>query len=153
MEQYKLNYSGAEVNDAIGRINNLFDLIYPVGSIYMSTNETSPATLFGGTWVQIKDTFLLACGDTYANAATGGEATHTLTTAEMPSHRHQQYYTWSGAGTVGGNWKVNMTNTTAGGAGTWTHGSGLTDVGAVGGDGAHNNMPPYLAVYVWKRTA
>ena len=61
------------------------DLVYPVGSIYMSVNSTSPATLFGGTWTQIQDTFLLAAGSTYAAGATGGEATHTLTENEMPS--------------------------------------------------------------------
>ena len=62
--------------------------VYPVGSIYLSINSTNPSTLFGGTWEQIKDKFLLACGDTYTNGSTGGEATHTLTTNEIPSHSH-----------------------------------------------------------------
>ena len=65
-----------------------FNKIYPVGSIYMSINSTDPSELFGGEWEQIKDRFLLACGTTYSNGATGGEATHTLTTNEMPTHSH-----------------------------------------------------------------
>ena len=63
---------------------------YPVGSIYMSVNSTSPASLFGGTWEQLKDRFLLGAGDTYTNGSTGGESTHTLTVDEMPSHTHSQ---------------------------------------------------------------
>ena len=66
-----------------------FDKVYPVGSIYMSVNNTSPASLFGGTWEQLKDRFLLGCGDTYSNGATGGEASHVLTEEEMPSHEHE----------------------------------------------------------------
>ena len=66
----------------------LLNAIYPVGSIYMSVNSTSPATLFGGTWERIKDRFLLAAGDAYAAGGTGGEATHTLTEGEMPAHSH-----------------------------------------------------------------
>ena len=57
---------------------SIFELIYPVGSIYMSVNSTSPASLFGGTWEQIKDTFLLSAGDTYTAGATGGSATKNL---------------------------------------------------------------------------
>lgn len=66
----------------------LYDKIYPIGAIYMSINSTDPGTLFGGTWERIKDTFLLSAGDTYSAGATGGEATHTLTVDEMPSHTH-----------------------------------------------------------------
>ena len=60
-----------------GNINNggstkvLIDAIYPVGSIYMSVNNVNPSVLFGGTWEQIKDTFLLSAGDTY-NAGSKG---------------------------------------------------------------------------------
>ena len=64
------------------------DLIYPIGAIYMSTNNVNPRVLFGGTWEQIKDRFLLSAGDSYKVGATGGEATHTLSTAEMPTHNH-----------------------------------------------------------------
>lgn len=74
----------------------IFNLIYPIGSIYLSENSTSPATLFGGTWTQIKDKFLLTAGDTYKAGNTGGSSTHkhttaghTLTTNEMPSHTHE----------------------------------------------------------------
>ena len=66
--------------------------VYPVGSIYMSVNPTSPQTLFGGNWVQLEDTFLYATSttaDTDNTTATSGEATHTLTTDEIPSHSHQ----------------------------------------------------------------
>ena len=66
----------------------LLNLVYPVGSIYWSSNNTNPANLFGGTWTQIKDRFILAAGDYYSNGATGGAATVTLTISNMPNHSH-----------------------------------------------------------------
>ena len=66
----------------------LLNIVYPVGSIYWSSNNTNPGTLFGGTWTQIKDRFILAAGDYYSNGATGGAATVTLTVSNMPSHSH-----------------------------------------------------------------
>lgn len=75
--------------NAIGaNINQLLLSVHPIGSLYWSSSSTSPASLFGGTWTQIKDKFVLAAGDIYAAGATGGEATHLLTIAEMPSHNH-----------------------------------------------------------------
>ncbi len=121
-----------------------FDSIYPVGSIYMSVSATNPSTLFGGTWTQLKDRFLLGAGDTYSNNTTGGESTHTLTTDEIPSHSHKQRYTTTDFGQEGttGNWTFpRATGSTA----AYTY--------AAGGGQAHNNMPPYLTVYMWKRTA
>ena len=67
---------------------NFLNLVYPVGSIYWSSKNTNPGTLFGGTWVQIKDRFILTAGDSYSNGATGGAATVTLTVSNMPSHSH-----------------------------------------------------------------
>ena len=67
---------------------NFLNLVYPIGSIYWSSNNTNPGTLFGGTWVQIKDRFILTAGDSYSNGATGGAATVTLTVSNMPSHTH-----------------------------------------------------------------
>ena len=99
----------------------------------MSANNVSPANLFGGTWEQIKDRFLLACGSTYKAGATGGEATHSLTKDEIP-------HIGSGIGYGG--------DSVAAGTGwkdTWLGGNDVAK--------AHNNMPPYLAVYMWKRTA
>ena len=115
-------------------------MVYPVGSIYISVNSTSPASLFGGTWEILNDVFLLAAGS-YANAGTfGGEATHTLTVDEMPSHNHT--YTISG----------NETGTAWYGAKGTAKGTSQSS-GNTGGGAAHNNMPPYLAVYMWKRVA
>lgn len=72
----------------------LMKLIYPVGSLYWSANSTNPSTLFGGTWVQIKDRFVLACGDTYKTVgATGGASSVTLSVSNMPSHSHS--FSWS----------------------------------------------------------
>ena len=68
---------------------NMTDTIYPVGSLYWSSKSTNPASLFGGTWVQIKDRFVLACGDTYTSSgATGGASSVTLSVSNMPSHTH-----------------------------------------------------------------
>ena len=66
----------------------LLNIVYPVGSIYLSSNNTNPGTLFGGTWIQIKDRFILTAGDSYTNGAIGGAATVTLTVSNMPSHNH-----------------------------------------------------------------
>lgn len=118
--------------------------IYPIGSIYMCVNDINPSEVFGGTWVQIKDRFLLAAGDTYNNGATGGEATHTLTTDEIPPHIHSYYAVTGVMGNyeiLGGNDKFCPLDSES--KATTSTGSGQ----------AHNNMPPYLAVKVWKRTA
>ena len=120
----------------------LADIIYPVGSIYISVNNTNPSTYYGGTWVQIKDRFLLACGDSYSNGATGGEATHTLTVNEIPAHSHSLK-----RGTDGNSW-FGLTGKEPSADPPYAVSTSET-----GGGQAHNNMPPYLAVYVWKRTA
>ena len=114
---------------------------YPVGSIYISVNNTNPSTLFGGTWVQLKDRFLLGAGDTYSNGATGGEAEHTLTIDEMPSHSHS--------------YKIGATNSNHSGSDGYHYlaQNNNANTGSTGGDQPHNNMPPYLVVYMWKRTA
>ncbi len=120
-------------------VDLILDAVYPVGSIYMSVSATSPATLFGGKWEQLKDRFLLGCG-THTNGSTGGEETHVLTLSEMPSHTHTQYTTiYDGAA---GYFRT----------GNWDN-HGTINTGSAGGNAAHNNMPPYLAVYIWKRTA
>ena len=124
----------------------LVDIIYPVGSIYMSVANVSPASFLGGTWQQIKDTFLLSAGDTYTAGATGGEATHTLTETEMPSHRHMGMnngaYNDYGASAVAAGYVL----------GDAAYASPNL-IEYAGGGQAHNNMPPYLVVYVWERTA
>ena len=67
----------------------LLNFCYPVGSLYWSSKSTNPASLLGGTWVQIKDKFVLACGDTYTSSgATGGASSVTLSVSNMPSHSH-----------------------------------------------------------------
>ena len=98
------------------RVDGVGNELYPVGSIYMSTTNTSPASMFGGTWEQIKDCFLWATGDTtsitYTENGTsvtklltagsrGGEATHTLTANEMPAHNHNLNAFTSGSGSTG----------------------------------------------------
>lgn len=121
---------------------------YPVGSIYMSVNNVNPSEFFGGTWEQIKDRFLLACGTTYSNGVTGGEATHKLTVNEMPSHNHGIDTSINASSWNGSNNSLGRLN-----GGTVEYKAGAPWIYNTGGSQAHNNMPPYLAVYVWKRTA
>ncbi len=129
-------------------LKEFLSVIYPIGSIYISAASTSPSSLFGGTWERIKDRFLLAAGDTYTLGATGGEAAHTLTVDEMPSHSHYQKRHWGSSGD-------NNLAYTFGAEFTEVHeyGSKIESTHLTGGNKPHNNMPPYLAVYVWKRTA
>lgn len=132
--------------------------IYPVGSIYLSTNATDPTALFGGTWERIKDTFLLTAGDTYAAGTTGGEAKHTLTLDEMPRHSHEEYFYAEGSGelTVPGRTSRLVGNTGFLFSTSETPNAArgvLGDTGVAGGNQPHNNMPPYLTVYAWKRIA
>ncbi len=170
------------------QIDNIWYKIYPVGSIYMSANTISPATLFGGTWEQIHDRFLLSSSDSYPLGGIGGEVSHTLSVNEMPSHNHSQsshshetnttsktltgeiYCEIDANGATGslGNGIISRGSTQkcSGTAGTINIGSIKIDaththatnsvaptINATGGGQAHNNMPPYLVVNMWKRTA
>ena len=139
-------------------VSQFIDMIYPVGSIYMSANATSPETLFGGTWESIGGRFLLGADATYAAGSTGGEAGHKLTNNELPKitgsiamrASETQYNTIISAdGVFNTNLESNASSTIA------LNGSGnLSRLNmSFGGNEAHNNMPPYLAVYMWQRTA
>ena len=143
---------------------------YPIGSIYISSRDTSPASIFGGVWEQIKDKFLLAVGDTYKKDTSGGSATVKLEEKHLPSHGH-----WFSAGTnwTGDHWH-NVGWDKDGGAGSnryTVHNSGSSGAngqagtssagghshsvegwtGGTGGGENHDNMPPYTTVYIWKR--
>ena len=133
--------------------------IYPVGAIYISTSSTSPASLFGGTWEQLKDRFLLGAGSAYAAGSTGGEATHKLSINEIPSHAGHLYGNAGGIdgkGDAKGAWlkeiKVDSTINTSYG---WNYKNNefYPANRSLGGGAAHNNMPPYLTVYMWKRVS
>lgn len=115
----------------------ILNTFHPIGSIYMSINSTDPGMIFGGVWEQIKDRFLLGCGDTYEALQVGGEAAVKL------EPEHYKYATWS----------TDKENTDI---------SSFFNVGTNYGIGVkykenintpHNNMPPYLAVYIWKRVS
>lgn len=123
----------------------LLNLIYPVGSIYMSVSNTSPATFLGGTWEQIQNRFLLAAGTSYSAGSTGGSATVTLAESQIPAHKHGIEVC---NGSTSGSDYFKVTFTQGGTYKVYNTPGQLT-----GGGGAHENMPPYLAVYVWKRTA
>ena len=139
-----------------GTMLSVVDLIYPVGSIYMSVNSADPGTLFGGTWQQIKDRFLLSAGDTYAAGNTGGSAKATL-----PSHKHTLgsggYQLWGvkiGEGSTEDGNKISGTAKyyAAATGGSTSNYKWLVSVDSNGvSDVSQANMPPYLAVYVWKR--
>ena len=165
----KLTFGGVSYDLKDYRLPSIVDAIYPVGSIYMSVNSTDPAQLFGGTWEQIEDTFLLAAGQTYTAGATGGESSHALTKEELPTEHmtFRRLYNAADGSTV----DVMAASQTDGSIGVADGTNGRPDINfhaatisgittgqkamqyTYGGNQAHNNMPPYLAVYVWKRTA
>lgn len=206
MVDEKLNYLYSQLQDAARKL-------YPVGSVYISFNSADPSTLFGGTWQRLKDTFLLANGDSYAPNTTGGSATKTITTSNLPAHSHSVNASGSHTHTATTSTNGNHTHTrgsmnitgytgsawddTAGdpyGAfyrggkghesedGNWgynaiyfdasrswtgstsTAGNHTHTVSLNGGNHTHttnntgdglplNIMPPYMTVYMWRRTA
>lgn len=123
---------------------------FPVGAVFISVVETSPATLLGyGTWSAFGAGRMLVGidpGQTEFDTVeeTGGAKTHTLTEAEIPAHVHGQSAPSSASG---GALKI-QNDTNASGS----QASGL-NTAATGGGNAHNNLPPYIVVYMWKRTA
>lgn len=148
-QKVKKSLSASSTRTSGGGAGMSLQSVYPVGAIYISTAATNPSTLFGfGAWEQIKDVFLLAAGDTYASGSTGGEASHVLTENEMPAHRHKIAYP-NASGEYGDAAIGYPTN--SGTTKTW--GAEMCKTESVGGGEAHNNMPPYLAVYMWRRTA
>lgn len=130
--------------------DSLLDKTYPVGSIYMSVNNTNPSTLFGGTWVAWGSgrvpVGVNASDSNFSTVEkTGGASTVKLTTSQMPKHSHgaTNFIINSAAGS-----QINVGS----GGGIVSHSSAfVTDVS--GGDSAHNNLQPYITCYMWKRTA
>lgn len=130
--------------------------VYPIGSIYMSVNSTDPSTLFGGSWERIQDRFLLASGSTYGAGTTGGSAKATL-----PSHTHtfgsNDYQIWvakigKGSTESGNQISGDAKYYAAATGGSTSNYKWLERVDSTGvSDVSQANMPPYLAVYVWKR--
>ena len=130
--------------------------IYPIGSIYMNVNNVDPAILFGGQWEQIEDIFLLASGSTYGNGTTGGSADATLVSHQHGTNTSGEYFVTSESSeanntrvtysTNGNRYVDGMTASTT----PFHHRVGT---GYVGSSATGKNMPPYLAVNVWKRIA
>lgn len=114
---------------------------WPVGSVYIAYNHTDPGTLFGGTWTRITNAFLWATTSGGTIGQTGGEQTVTLTVDQLPSHSHGSVYSQHATGTKDKAWYNTSGSSVAYGA------------VATGGGEAHNNMPPYIQVSVWRRTA
>ena len=132
-------------------MSDMLSRIYPVGSIYMSVTSASPADLFGGTWERIKDRFLLASGDSYSAGSTGGEAQHKLEQTELPGGVVINRNPTKRVGIPAVS-RVNMTIN----PGTWAFASNFDfsqQEGVTLCNTPHNNMPPYLTVYIWKRVA
>lgn len=142
---------------------------YPIGSIYMSVNNINPSNFFGGTWEQIKDRFLLSCGDTYSNGSTGGSSTSggpntnvtgstTLNINQIPSHSHGiklEYGTTANlsiAPDTDGRYQqvTNRSNYAYQVYGIENKGGGQGHTHTLNNH-THSCMPPYLAVYIWKR--
>lgn len=142
--------------------NFVLDNVYPIGSIYMNVNSTNPGTLFGGTWEQIQGKFLLGMSSSYPAGSQGGEASHTLTTAEMPSHGHNPANEVGYYGFITNSKKafsIGDMGSQSGSGRYYPYAPADFDIsrntltGTTGGGKSHNNMPPYLSIYIWKRTA
>lgn len=153
--------------------------LYPVGAVYISVNSTSPASLFGGTWIQIEDTFLLASGSNYTAGNTGGNATHyhetaavALTIAQMPHHGHGvgikqtsgNYLPYNNTALLSFRNQSEIYTPAINGVLTdmspdlYTYNNFIESTGS-GAAHSHGNttstssLPPYLAVYMWKRVS
>lgn len=145
---------GTGATSAQGALTNLgvLDAVYPVGSIYMSMDPTDPSMLFGGTWTQIQDVFLLASGSEHIAGSTGGESSHALTTSEIPAHGHD-LFGYNAGSYSSYTAKYAVFQCVHNGGSSYKKLLATESILDTGGGQPHNNMPPYIAVYVWERTA
>ncbi len=156
---YNSKFNGSEVDELLQKVkdmvaNPILESVYPVGAIYISTVSTNPSTLFGfGTWVQMKDAFLLGAGDTYKAGDTGGTASHS----HGLSSGYAMVLFQTGGATV--RFKRNTNDFTADyvatmGSKATSESYAMNYSTSLGGTtDAANNLPPYVVVYMWKRTA
>ena len=184
MAKYDSSFSGEHTDNYDERLtiieewkNNFLNTVYPVGSIYMSVNNVSPSTLFGGTWAPIYSRMLIGAGglnegnthNSFGTAAAGtlqfaagemgGELQHTLTVTEMPAHRHnfrtcyKDDYGIADGPTLFGRLSSQGNEAGLSAFNNYNGKQYIMTMLNTGGSGPHNNMPPYLGVYMWKRTA
>lgn len=143
------------------------DFIYPIGSVYISTQSTNPSVLFGGNWEQTsKSRCVMGAGSNVANTddswgsytAGGynftvgsrvGEISHLLTQAEMPAHTHSSVK--RNTGTDDSNFSGHVANAVEGNDTDTT--KDTLNTGSAGGSTAHNNLPPAEVYYIWKRVS
>lgn len=155
---------GNSISNTYAKKSELLDLIYPVGAIYMSVNSTNPGTLFGGTWVSWGSgrvpVGINASDSNFSTVEkTGGEKTHALTAAEMPSHTHSLKIKYCGMDTsVDGDsyglvHAAYVSGIGYGGRAMVTSSSNDTTTNSSGSNSSHNNLQPYITCYMWKRTA
>lgn len=144
----------------------ILDIIWPIGSIYLSDNATNPNTKFGGTWVKLSGGFIYGSVATSGNSYSTGNGTgtstsnHTLTINQIPNHNHSihvagtsldangdtVFRAQTGVGSNGGNfWNIGLART-----GVGSHDAGITGTG--GGQG-HSHGIPYIGCSIWRRTA
>ncbi len=152
------NLSWQSFDELVNAIKGqIFLEAHPVGSYYWSSNPISPAEIFGGNWKRIENRFIFAAGDGYTEGSVGGEVSHLLTVSEMPSHSHKfnPDTTFNGI-----NFVVPTLTDGIGGSSISEQGSAhrpghwaneTWGTYSVGGNEAHNNMPPYIVAYCWQR--
>ena len=145
------DYLSSMKSDILKEVEDSILDSHPVGSVYQSSNSTSPASLFGGNWEKIQGRFLLGSSSSHSVTSTGGEEKHTLSIAEMPKHDHS--------------WATNLDSGQSLSWPAWTfypvdcrqypnavkRSQGYTTM--TGSGQSHNNMPPYYTVNIWRRTA
>lgn len=147
---------GAEISSTYLKKSDLLDLVYPVGAIYCSYSATPPGTLFGGIWTQIAERFLFAAGPGYTAGSTGGEEEHELSIIEIPAHGHKIWGWPAQNGEDGFPAYGLLIQPDEGRDALWGWSNDMLDDFMIQKQGAnvpHNNMPPYLVVYMWRRTA
>lgn len=152
-----LQFRSYPLVNSSGRIvtARLLDM-FPVGSYYITESSTSPASLFGGSWVQVINKFLYGASAQSYVGQEGGEAAHILTVNEMPSHAHTPHgYTWitSRGGNTGNLQVTHISGRNALGIEFIQDYDQNRYTGDTGGGVAHNNLPPYRYVNIWRRTA
>ena len=164
-----LTVNSLTINDANNNtlsFEAIFNRIYPIGSIYISTNDVNPGTLFTGVWEKIEGKFLLGSSSGYVLGGEGGDVSHSHTSAAHSHGYGSLYAAVQFAGTNGFYYKtktgVNFTGNERkkdAGAGVSTSSSrqeGIQVYGSTGSTtpvntGSASSMPPYVVVSIYKR--